>query len=422
LLPLTPLALLLVGQAAMLATSASRSARQRAARRTTCRAAKEPALSQCRKLTSAESDPITGDAKVEPTNPVPPPGLKANAREVGVLAVPPGLEPLPLLERPPGLPEACVAPETPDTATPSDSQEPLSESDEVLTALDLPAHPVHMRDASECPVCSGNAALLGACCVSIEGLPNALLSEPMMLATLQQAGLDTVAFSACEGDPCGEAHVAFSSVFVAMQCVCHFQGCQWDASGTEVTAKIVSPSEYACWPSLEMDPSVQMDASAHVEPSEEMDPVAQMDAPPSRMSAESPAFHPSVPEYAVPELMAFHPSAQEPLLRADAPAFAPTAPSIDGAEELCDPSSWLDATAFVAESLLHPMSLATDSTEFLAGVPAVVENSAEAAFQRNDVTDPSQTSGTFGLAIGSTARFKRWEDEEAIVATELGRG
>jgi len=368
---------------------------------------------------------------------------KADVRVVGHLPVPPGLEPLeplPLLERPPGLSEACVAPETPDTADPSDSQEPASESDELSTALELPAHPMHMRDASECPVCSGNAAL-GACCVSIHGLPNALLSEPMMLATLQQAGFDTaVAFSACEGDPCGEAHVAFSSVFGAMQCVCHFQGCQWDASGTEVTAKIVSPSEYACWPSAEMDPSVQVDASAFMEmdasalmeldasalmeSADETDAsmVAQVDASPSRMSAESPAFFPSVSEYEAPEQALLPMAPEQAQLRADAPAFAPAAPSIDGAGELCDLSSWPDATAFTAESLLHSMSLAAGSTEFLVGVPAVVESSAEAAFQINDDKDLSHTIGTLGLATGSMGCFKRGEDEEASVAAKLGRG
>jgi hypothetical protein len=131
-------------------------------------------------------------------------------------------------------------PATPDTADPSEVQEAISESDDVATVTEPPLGPLHVKDVSECAACSGNVLAPIACCVSIEGLPNAILSEPMVLAMLQQAGLlgEIITFSTCEGDPCGEAHVSFSSVDAALRCVYHFEGCQWDASGIEVCAKM----------------------------------------------------------------------------------------------------------------------------------------------------------------------------------------
>mmetsp|Transcript_18022 Transcript_18022/g.45480 ORF Transcript_18022/g.45480 Transcript_18022/m.45480 type:complete len:379 (+) Transcript_18022:30-1166(+) len=79
------------------------------------------------------------------------------------------------------------------------------------------------------------------CQVTISGLPNKLLSEPMMEAILQQAGLDSAAagFKTKPGKPCGEATVTFSCPIAAERCVTHFMGCQWDQSGTAVKTKVV---------------------------------------------------------------------------------------------------------------------------------------------------------------------------------------
>jgi hypothetical protein len=122
---------------------------------------------------------------------------------------------------------------------------------------------MHVKDVSECQVCSGNVLAPIARCVSIEGLPSAILSEPMVLAMLQQAGLleEVVTFSTCEGDPCGEAHVSFSSVDSALRCVYHFEGCQWDASGTEVTAKMTALK--SCESPQSLNYALGMDAAIH---------------------------------------------------------------------------------------------------------------------------------------------------------------
>jgi hypothetical protein len=75
--------------------------------------------------------------------------------------------------------------------------------------------------------------------VRIWGLPNELLTDCMMESILQQSGFsDTVvSFGVEEGKPCGEALVGFSSSRAAVRCAAHFQGCQWDRSGTEVATE-----------------------------------------------------------------------------------------------------------------------------------------------------------------------------------------
>lgn len=78
--------------------------------------------------------------------------------------------------------------------------------------------------------------------VLVTGLPNPLLSNPCIEAMLQQAGLgETISnYEVNKGDPCGELLLHFSNNVLATHCVRHFEGCQWDTSGTTVTAKIVS--------------------------------------------------------------------------------------------------------------------------------------------------------------------------------------
>lgn len=81
----------------------------------------------------------------------------------------------------------------------------------------------------------------GATChnVMIHGLPNGLLSEMMMEAMLQQAGIDgVVSFSTKPGKPCGEARVTFYSQEAAQRCMAHFHGRQWD--GCQVSTWLAS--------------------------------------------------------------------------------------------------------------------------------------------------------------------------------------
>lgn len=80
--------------------------------------------------------------------------------------------------------------------------------------------------------------------VVVSGVPNELLSEPMMDAILQQAGVDESAtgFTVKRGKPCGEAVLFFSCELAAHQCLAHFEACQWGSkSGEQVAAVLVGP-------------------------------------------------------------------------------------------------------------------------------------------------------------------------------------
>lgn len=171
------------------------------------------------------------------------------------------------------------------------------------------------------------------CQVAITGLPNKILSEPMMEAVLQQAGLDSavVGFTMKSGKPCGEATVTFSCPIAAERCATHFTGCQWDQSGREVQTRIVdltskdkqtskparkatswapSPAEAAAFASggglygeavhgfdgalacqymMEMA-ALSMDSSIFAAPPDEGFPSAALS---SALSAEAPAFKPA---------------------------------------------------------------------------------------------------------------------------------
>jgi hypothetical protein len=92
--------------------------------------------------------------------------------------------------------------------------------------------------------------------VVLEDLPVDILSEPMMQAMLQQAGLDKAVVNcsthgsfpskagkkrnrgAGKASSLGSATLDFSSRHSAARCVHHFHGCQWDPSGAIVTAHL----------------------------------------------------------------------------------------------------------------------------------------------------------------------------------------
>uniref|UniRef100_A0A7S1L2R3 RRM domain-containing protein n=1 Tax=Alexandrium catenella TaxID=2925 RepID=A0A7S1L2R3_ALECA len=250
----------------------------------------------------------------------PPPGPAAPL--AGPVAPPPGLEAFAPEQRE----EAFKSvPPPPGLAAPPGFNEVVATCPEVR-ATDDEAECV---DAHRCSEEAGAAVVEGelvACRITISGLPNAILSEPMMSAVLQQAGLEgcVLSFSTEEGQPCGEAHIAMMSFQAAVRCVQHFEGCHWDPSGAEVTTK-TEPSleemagqmwDEAAKLELEVAMVVQEAVAEALEAGEGAEPDA-------RLRAEAPAFEPR----ALPRIAEEAPPLQ---LSADAPVFVPTAPDLDG--------------------------------------------------------------------------------------------
>jgi len=126
--------------------------------------------------------------------------------------------------------------------------------------------------------------------VVITGFPSKLLSELMLEAVFQQAGLDcNLGFSIGGAkSPKDAVTVRFSSMLDAQRCVVHFQGCQWDKSGAAVTTEVIPPAVGPKWPSSanskEEEGPKGMSADA---------PVFQPGADFSGFSAQAPAFVPS---------------------------------------------------------------------------------------------------------------------------------
>jgi len=73
--------------------------------------------------------------------------------------------------------------------------------------------------------------------VILSGLPPALCSKMCMEAVLEQAGLEG-AVMAVEISAGGDAILHLSSWSAATQCLAHFNGCRWDATGPPVTASL----------------------------------------------------------------------------------------------------------------------------------------------------------------------------------------
>jgi hypothetical protein len=81
--------------------------------------------------------------------------------------------------------------------------------------------------------------------VQISGLPNKLLTEIMMEAVLEQAGLDDVLdLNLRPGKPAGSMVVTFASTEMVERCVWHFTGRQWDPSGATVAVNVLSSTGY----------------------------------------------------------------------------------------------------------------------------------------------------------------------------------
>lgn len=97
--------------------------------------------------------------------------------------------------------------------------------------------------------------LAGHAIVCVQGLPNAICTPSMMRAVLQQAGLahSVIGGRVRRGTPCGETLVTLSNRQAAEMYTKHFQGHVWDASGTSVSALLVSPP--TSWGSSDCPPT-----------------------------------------------------------------------------------------------------------------------------------------------------------------------
>jgi len=167
-----------------------------------------------------------------------------------------------------------------------------------------------------------------------------------MEAVLQQAGLGTfVSFRTHTGKPCGGAVLDFASFYAAEHCVRHFDGCQWDGSGTSVSAKILpmdnAGAELAGKKQMVSDAKLSAEAAVF-EPLQQrpvkvipMETIAQAPtwskAKSTTLSAETSAFQfPGKDLVASSQATVFTPPAVLSTLSAKAPSFVPASV---GAEE-----------------------------------------------------------------------------------------
>lgn len=195
--------------------------------------------------------------KEKETSVLPPPGL----------VLPPGLE------------------ELEDSTTASNDSEEIS-----------PSSPMYIKSSAIA------ADLMPAHRLQISGLPNAILSNLMLEAVLQQAQLSNyvVSFTTKPGKVSGEAIVTLVSEEAAEWCAQHFQGCRWCSSGTAVSIRHLPPPETKA-----ASAPTHKSARAVVEKPETF---------PSMLSAEAAEFQPSQAA-----------SAMWTDLSVDAPVFMPGA-------------------------------------------------------------------------------------------------
>lgn len=109
--------------------------------------------------------------------------------------------------------------------------------------------PPGLEEASVDDVALANAMCFPSCfpaeqmtaTVQICNMPNHLLSDAMMEATLQQACLDelVLSFITTPGKGFGEARIILANVEAAEKCTRHFHGRSWGVSSAAVSAWIV---------------------------------------------------------------------------------------------------------------------------------------------------------------------------------------
>ena len=109
-------------------------------------------------------------------------------------------------------------------------------------------------------------------------VPSKLLTEVMLEAVFQQAGLEVQHFT-IKND---KVLAFFENQINAQKCVSHFSGCQWDKSGTMVTAELI-PADGKSFASASGSKGLSAQAPA-------FQPFAPFK---SDFSAEAPAFVPS---------------------------------------------------------------------------------------------------------------------------------
>mmetsp|Transcript_33497 Transcript_33497/g.92556 ORF Transcript_33497/g.92556 Transcript_33497/m.92556 type:complete len:344 (-) Transcript_33497:152-1183(-) len=82
--------------------------------------------------------------------------------------------------------------------------------------------------------------------VCIHNLPNGILSDDMLWAVFEQAGLEenVLDFVGRAGSSCGEVVVTLSSPWAVAECVRHFQGCNWDKYSAAIEVEVL-PLEHS---------------------------------------------------------------------------------------------------------------------------------------------------------------------------------
>lgn len=88
--------------------------------------------------------------------------------------------------------------------------------------------------------------------VLVSGLPPALCSKMCMEAVLEQAGLEDAVLGVEMSS--GDAILHLSSWSAASQCLAHFNGCRWDATGPPVTASWATVEVQAVQPVQSVQP------------------------------------------------------------------------------------------------------------------------------------------------------------------------
>lgn len=100
-----------------------------------------------------------------------------------------------------------------------------------------PSQPTYTATPAQEPTANLDSSQGPPMPVILSGLPPALCSKMCMEAVLEQAGLEG-AVMAVEMSPGGDAILHLSSWSAATQCLAHFNGCRWDATGPPVRASL----------------------------------------------------------------------------------------------------------------------------------------------------------------------------------------
>lgn len=149
------------------------------------------------------------------------------------LAPPPGLELLQgpkktqkknkIVAQPPGLEQAAAQ-----------RKEKASRDNACMSPMYITSHLSAAPTPLRAPECGFT--------VEVSSLPNHILSDAMLGASLEQALLDkfVTGFITKPGQQRGEAFITLTTMDAALKCAKHFHGRRWDASGITVSARLQS--------------------------------------------------------------------------------------------------------------------------------------------------------------------------------------